>query len=435
LEGSKLTSILFRGGAVLDTQAGVLLEGHEVLVENDRIKEVSDRPIRSGDATVVELQGQTLMPGLIDAHVHIYLSELDLTRLAEIPTSLAVARAAPILRGMLDRGFTSVRDNGGADWGIREAVNANILAGPRLFIAGRVLSQTGGHGDYRNRTNGSSPAGHCCSGLGMFADVVDGIPAVLQAAREQLRKGSDHIKIMISGGVASPYDPLESLQFTEEEIKAAVDSATNWGKYVAAHAYSAPAIRRGVECGVRSIEHGNLVDESTARLMAERGAFVVPTLVTYDSMSRRGRELGLSASTLEKNKKVLDCGLRSLEIFKAAGVQMGFGSDLLGILQPDQSREFLLRSEVLSPAEVIRSATITNARLLGKESELGIIQPGALADMLVVEGNPLEDLEVLQNQGASMPIIIQGGLFVKRGTITKVPSVLLPSRVPMPAMT
>jgi imidazolonepropionase-like amidohydrolase len=164
LEGSKLTSILFRGGAVLDTQAGVLLEGHEVLVENDRIKEVSDRPIRSGDATVVELQGQTLMPGLIDAHVHIYLSELDLTRLAEIPTSLAVARAAPILRGMLDRGFTSVRDNGGADWGIREAVNANILAGPRLFIAGRVLSQTGGHGDYRNRTNGSSPAGHCCSG-------------------------------------------------------------------------------------------------------------------------------------------------------------------------------------------------------------------------------------------------------------------------------
>jgi imidazolonepropionase-like amidohydrolase len=435
LEVSNLTSILFRGGAVLDTQAGILLEGHEVLVENDRIMEVSDRPIRSGDATVVDLQGQTLMPGLIDAHVHIYLSELDLTRLAEIPTSLTVARAAPILRGMLDRGFTSVRDNGGADWGIREAVNSNILAGPRLFIAGRVLSQTGGHGDYRSRTVGSSPAGHCCSGLGMFADVVDGTPAVLQAAREQLRKGADHIKIMISGGVASPYDPLESLQFTEEEIKAAVDSATNWGKYVAAHAYSAPAIRRGVECGVRSIEHGNLVDESTARLMAERGAFVVPTLVTYDSMSRRGRELGLSPSTLEKNKKVLDCGLRSLEIFKSAGVQMGFGSDLLGVLQPDQSREFLLRSEVLSPAEVIRSATTTNARLLGREAELGIIRPGALADMLVVQGNPLEDLEVLQNQGASMPVIIQGGRFVKRGNIAKARSVILPSRVPMPAMT
>jgi imidazolonepropionase-like amidohydrolase len=250
-----------------------------------------------------------------------------------------------------------------------------------------------------------------------------------------LRKGADHIKIMISGGVASPYDPLESLQFTEEEIKAAVDSATNWGKYVAAHAYSAPAIRRGVECGVRSIEHGNLVDESTATLMAERGAFVVPTLVTYDSMARRGRELGLSPSTLEKNKKVLECGLRSLEIFKSAGVEMGFGSDLLGILQPDQSREFLLRSEVLSPAEVIRSATITNARLLGREAELGIIRPGALADMLVVQGNPLQDLEVLQNQGASMPVIIQGGRFVKRGTIAKARSLIAPSRVPMPAMT
>lgn len=415
-EGLELGKILFRNGAILDSNAGILLDGYEVLVEGDRIKEVSDHPIRTTDAEVVDLKGNVLMPGLIDAHIHIYLSELDLTRLAGIPTSLAVAKAGPILRGMLARGFTSVRDNGGADWGIREAVISGVLEGPRLFIAGRALSQTGGHADFRSRTEDSA-GHHCCSALGLYAHVVDGVPAVLQAAREELRKGADHIKIMISGGVSSPSDPLESLQFTEDEIKAAVVSAGNWGKYVAAHAYAASAIRRGVECGVRSIEHGNLIDEPTTKLVAQKAAFVVPTLVTYDAMARRGRELGLSESTLQKNKKVLDCGLRSLEILRAAGVQVGFGTDLLGALQIEQSREFLLRSEVQSPAEILRSATATNARLLGKQDEIGAIKPGALADMVVVQGNPLENLELLQNQGASMPIIVKGGQFSKRESI------------------
>lgn len=411
-----MASILFRGGAVLDSDAGILLDGYEVLVENDRIKEVSDRPIRINDADIIDLHGNVLMPGLIDAHIHIYLSELDLARLAGIPTSLAVAKAGPVLRSMLERGFTSVRDNGGADWGIREAVNSGVLRGPRLFIAGRAISQTGGHADYRNRA-GDGAGHHCCSALGLFAHIADGVPAVLQATREELRKGADHIKIMISGGVASPYDPLESLQFTDEEIKAAVVSANNWGKYVAAHAYSARAIRRGVECGVRSIEHGNLIDEPTAKLVAEKGAFVVPTLVTYDAMARRGRELGLSESTLEKNRKVLDRGLCSIEILSDAGVEIGFGTDLLGSLQVDQSRELLLRSEVQSPAEVLRSATIINARLLGKEGELGAIKPGALADLVVVQGNPLENLDVFQHQGASLPVILKGGEVVKRESV------------------
>jgi imidazolonepropionase-like amidohydrolase len=207
---------------------------------------------------------------------------------------------------------------------------------------------------------------------------------------------------------------LDSLQFTEEEIRAAVQAADSWGKYTAAHAYSAAAIRRGVLCGVRSIEHGNLIDEDTAQVVAEHHAFVVPTLVTYESMSRRGRELGLSEGTLQKNKKVLEAGLRSLEICKAAGVELGFGTDLLGPLQNDQSREFLIRAEALSPVEVIRSATVTNARLLGKEGELGVIQPGALADLLVVEGNPFEDLNVLQDQGAHISMIMKGGSFYKR---------------------
>jgi len=410
----EVTKVLFRGGPVLDAAAGVLREGYEVLVENDRIREVSDRPIRAADATVIDLRGQILMPGLIDAHVHIYLSELNLTLVKDIPVTFAVAQAGPILRAMLARGFTTVRDAGGADWGTREAVDSGILPGPRLFIAGRVISQTGGHADFRSRTAGSNSNGHnCCSGLDLFAHIVDGVPAVLHAAREELRKGADHIKVMISGGVASPNDPLEGLQFTEDEIKAAVQTATSSGKYVSAHAYSSAAIRRGVECGVRSIEHGNLIDDCTARLVAEREAYIVPTLVTYDSMDRRGRELGMPAKNLEKNKKVLKAGLHSLEICKAAGVQLGFGTDLLGVLRADQSREFLIRSEVLSPAEVIRSATVTNAQLLNMQSELGEIKPGALADLLVVDGDPLKDLNLLQDQGAHLHAIMKGGKFFK----------------------
>jgi imidazolonepropionase-like amidohydrolase len=406
--------ILFRGGSVLEPAAGILLEGYEVLVEGDRIKELSDRPIAAGKADVVDLRGRVLMPGLIDAHVHIFLSELNIPLLAQQTSTYIAARSTEILRSMLARGFTSVRDTGGADWGIRDAVNSGVLEGPRLFIAGRVLSQTGGHGDFRNRTASRPEPCDCCSGLGMFAHIVDGVPEVLKAAREELRKGSDCIKIMISGGVASPYDPLESLQYTIEEIRAAVQAAESWGKYVTAHAYSAEAVRRGVECGVRSIEHGNLIDEPTAKIVAEHHAFVVPTLVTYDSMARRGKELGMSETNLTKNRKVLERGLRSLEICKSAGVELGFGSDLLGALQDDQSREFLIRAKALSPAEIIRSATLTNAKILCKEGELGTIRPGAFADLLVVDGNPLSDLNVLQQQGAHISMIVKNGRFYKR---------------------
>ncbi len=412
-----MTKFLFRGGSVLDVSAGILLEGYQVLVEGDRIKEISDQPIRTVDAYVVDLRGRVLMPGLIDAHVHIYLSEIDLTLMKDIPVTLAVAWAGPVLRAMLERGFTTVRDAGGVDWGIREAVESGILPGPRLLIAGRVISQTGGHADFRSRTNsGSSDGCDCGNALELFAHLVDGVPAVLHAVREELRKGADHIKIMISGGVASPNDPLEGLQFTEEEIRAAVQAAEASGKYASAHAYSAAAIRRGVECGVRTIEHGNLIDDCTARFVAERKSFVVPTLVTYDCMDRRGRDLGLPAKNVEKNKKVLSAGLRSLEICKAAGVEIGFGTDLLGVLRADQSREFLILAQVLSPAEVLRTATVSNARLLGKESEIGEIKVGALADLLVIDGNPLKDLNLLQDEGAHISAIMKNGKFFKHPT-------------------
>jgi imidazolonepropionase-like amidohydrolase len=241
--------------------------------------------------------------------------------------------------------------------------------------------------------------------------IADGVTEVRKAVREQLRQGADHIKIMVSGGVASPYDPLESLQYSTDEIRAAVEEAAAFKRYVCAHSYPANAIARAVECGVRVIEHGNLIDAPTAKLMAKKEAFLVPTLVAYDAINRHAAQFGMGPESLEKNRVVLAAGLRSLELAKRAGVRMAYGSDLLGQLQPDQSKEFLLRQEALSPREIIHSATIVGAELLGRAGELGVIAPGACADLLVVDGNPLKDLGVFQDQGARIPVVMQAGRF------------------------
>ncbi len=348
------------------------------------------------------------MPGLIDCHVHVFLSEVNIRALEAVPLTLMTARAAGLMRAMLDRGFTTVRDTGGADWGIREAVALGHLAGPRLFVAGRAIGQTSGHSDTRRRTDTGSSCPTCNAMLFTLA-IADGADEVRRAVREQLRQGADHIKIMVSGGVASPYDPLDSLQYTLDEIRAAVDEAATFKRYVCAHAYPAEAIARAVDCGVRVIEHGNLIDAGTAKLMAERGAILVPTLVAYDAINRHGGRFGMGGESLEKNKLVLEAGLRSLELARDAGVRMAYGSDLLGQLQPDQSREFLLRAEALSPREILHSATVVGAELLGRAGELGVVAPGALADLLVVDGNPLEDLGLFQDQGAHLSVIMQGG--------------------------
>ena len=405
-----MSLILFKNAKLLDPTKADLQDGVAVLVEGPRIREVSPRPIRAAGATVVDVGGRTLMPGLIDCHVHVFLPEVNIRALESVPLTLLAARAAPLMRAMLDRGFTTVRDTGGADWGIREAVERGYLPGPRLFIAGRAIGQTSGHSDPRRRTD----LGSGCpteNAMVFTMAIADGVTEVRRAVREQLRQGADHIKIMVSGGVASPYDPLHSLQYSTDEIRAAVEEATAFKRYVCAHAYPANAIARAVECGVRVIEHGNLIDGPTARLMGKQEAFLVPTLVAYDAISRHAAEFGMEPESLEKNKVVLEAGLRSLELAKRAGVRMAFGSDLLGQLQPDQSKEFLLRSQALSPREIIHSATIVGAELLGRAGELGVIAPSALADLLVVDGNPLKDLGLFQDQGAHLPVVMQGGRF------------------------
>jgi imidazolonepropionase-like amidohydrolase len=407
-----MTQFLFRNVQLLDPAQDRLLGGHEVLVEGDVIREVSDRPIQASGATAIDGGGRTLMPGLIDCHVHVYLSEVNIRNLEHVPLTLMTARAAPLMRGMLDRGFTTVRDTGGADWGIKAAVDAGLLPGPRLFISGRAIGPTGGHSDPRRRTDGAPPC-RCCNAMAFTMALADGADEVRRSVREQMRQGADQIKIMMSGGVASPYDPLDSLQYSPAEVAAAVEEARAFGRYVCAHAYTPEAITRAMQGGVRTIEHGNLIDDAAARLMAGSGAFLVANLVTYHVMKERAAHFGMTADMLAKNDLVLEHGYRSLEVCKRAGVPVAYGSDLLGQLQDEQSREFLIRGEVMKPLEVIQSATTVAARVLRQEGKLGLIAPGAMADLLVVDGNPLGDLGLFQDQGAHLSAIVKGGRFHK----------------------
>jgi len=407
-----MTTIIFANSVVLDGTGSESREGHHVLVEGEHIREVSDRPINCAGAQIVDLAGRTLMPGLIDAHVHVIAVEAALPRLAEQPLTLVSLRAARVLEGMLARGFTSVRDAGGADGGLAEAVAQGLVRGPRLFPSGQALSQTGGHGDLRPRTRAVVSCACCEYGAGL-ARIADGVDECRRAARDELRKGATQIKIMASGGVASPYDPIWNLQYSDDEMRAIVEEARAWHTYVLAHAYTPEAIRRAIDNGVRSIEHANLIDAPTAAMVAAAGGFVVPTLVTYDALHRFGSELGMAKASLAKLTDVRDVGLRSLDILQQAGVKIGYGTDLLGPMHQYQSREFVIRAEAMTPFEVIRSATIVNAELLNCSGELGVVAPGARADLIAVDGNPLDDISLLDGQGEHLSVIMKDGVLHK----------------------
>ena len=404
--------MVLHAARLLDVESGKIVSPGEVLVHGDRIAEAGSRVTHPTEVVTIDLGDVTLMPGLIDAHLHVFLNEVNIGALDAVPLTLLAINGSLALKASLMRGFTSVRDTAGGDFGIKAAVEQGLIEAPRLFISGQALSQTGGHGDFRKRTQRALGC-DCCSGLAYTARIADGVPEVIKATRDELRKGADFIKIMVSGGVASQADPLDSLQYRMDEIQAAVEEATNWGKYVAAHAYSSQAVMRAVTAGVRTIEHGNLIDEPTAATMARKGAFLVPTLIAYDSMRRRGREYGLSEYSLQKNEVVLAAGLRSVELARNAGVKIGFGTDLLGQLQNDQCREFLIRAELMKPTEIIHSATIVNAEILQRVGELGELVPGSFADLLVVEGDPLADLNLFQDEGRHLSAIMKGGRFYK----------------------
>lgn len=402
--------IILKGARLLDPRQDRLGPQTDILIDGERVAEVGAHIGSAPDAQIVDVNGLTVMPGLIDAHVHIFMNEANIAALSNVPQTYATAKSTFMLREMLHRGWTTVRDVAGGDFGMREAVEAGYIEAPRLFIGGKAISQTGGHGDFRRRTEDECA---CCGALPLFSTLADGVPEVIKATREQLRLGADHIKIMLSGGVASPHDPLDSIQYRVDEIAACVEEAERWGSYVCAHAYSDEAIRRGILNGIRTIEHGNFVGAQTADMMAERGAFVVPTLIVHEANTRLGAASGKSPAAMQKNERVRQGGLQALEVYRRAGVQIGFGTDLSMHTQYFQNEGLVFHAQVLSNADVLRSATIVNARILRQEGRLGELVPGASADLLVVRGDPYQDLRVLADSQA-MLAVMKAGKFVSQ---------------------
>lgn len=411
------TTLILRNGRVLDLEKGQLRSGLEVVIQGERI--LALRPAGQAaepNAKVLDVKGRTIMPGLIDCHVHVLASNANLGLNALQPNAIVMYRAIPILKAMLERGFTTVRDAGGADWALARSIALGLIAGPRIFASGKALSQTGGHGDFRARgTLLATEPCTCCFRAGAIARVVDGVDNVRLAVREELQQGANQIKIMASGGVASPTDPIANTQYSEAEIRAIVDEAQAANTYVMAHAYTPRAIRRAVECGVRTIEHGNLADAETARIMHEHGAIAVPTQVTYEMLAEHGQTFGLPAESLAKIADVREAGRQALLHFAEAGVPMGYGSDLLGEMHEYQTWELKIRADLLGNLEALRSATSVAAHILERDGELGCIAPGALADVLVVDGDPLASIECLLGQGERLDVILQAGKVIKNG--------------------
>ena len=409
-------TMLLTNALLLDCTGSEPRERASVAVEGERISEVrSGGPPPTGAYdTVIDCEGMTLLPGLTDAHVHIGAVEVNiLDQHREHPANLVALMMAGILEDTLQSGFTTVRDAGGTDWSFKAAVERGIVEGPRLLVSDRPLSQTGGHGDWRRATETQSPEIFCPT-AGMRSVVCDGADEVRRAAREQLRMGADQIKVRASGGAMSPADELSATQYAPEELRAAVEEAEAARTYVMAHAYNDESVRNCLEAGVRSIEHGNLIDEETARLITQASAYLVPTLITYEALSKEGKSYNVPEDVIRKIDEARELGIQALRFAHEAGVRIASGSDLLGPLQDRKARELEIKTEVLGPMESLVSATKTNASLFGMEDEIGTVEEGKLADLIVVEGNPLENITVLQKK-SNLKLIMKGGTVFKDG--------------------
>jgi imidazolonepropionase-like amidohydrolase len=399
----RANSVAITNGLIFNGESESLSEDC-IRVADGQIVELGGRP--QPRDRVIDARGRTVLPGLIDAHVHAYGVSLSLLDNETSPLSYLALAGARRLAEALGRGFTTVRDCGGGDAGLAQAITEGLTESPRYLYCGPALSQTGGHGDPR------PPGYQCCAGGRHIVEVADGVDALRLAVRERLRNGAHAIKIMASGGVMSPADPIRVPQYSTEEIRAVTEEAGRQAKHVAAHAYSPEAICAAVQNGVRSIEHGNLLDARTAAVMAAHGAFLVPTLATYDAMERRGADLGLAPVAQAKNREVLDEGRNAICLARMAGVRIGFGTDLVGPLADEQLQGLRLQSEVEGPLALLRSATSVNADLLGRD-DLGRIKPGVTADLLILDGNPLEEPSVLW-AGPERRAVFQGGMRVAR---------------------
>jgi len=401
---------------VFDGEGPGLIEGRSVLVEGKLIKALVPAADTVTDADVVDCGGRTLMPGMIDAHWHSILAGINqlVAVTADVPYVHLVA-AQEAERTVL-RGFTTVRDVGGPAFSLKRAIDEGRIAGPRIYPSGAMISQTSGHGDFRMRTDlPSSPLGGLSAAeVAGIASIADGEAEVLRRVREQLMLGATQIKIMGGGGVSSVYDPIDALQYTEAEMKAAVAAASDWGTYVCIHAYTSAAVQRALACGVKSIEHGQLCDEETAMRMADADAWwsIQPFLADEDANAKP------SAEQQAQQQMIAEGTANAIEFGRKHGVKMALGTDIL--FSPTgtatQGKQLAKFARWYSNAEVLRMLTSGNATLAALSGErnpypakLGRIEPGALADILVINGNPLDDISLIAEPDRTMKLIVKDG--------------------------
>ncbi len=407
--GTGATGVTFFHNARLwDGVSDEALEDAAVVVEGTRIREAGADVTYTGEAHRIDCDGLFLMPGLIDAHYHANTPSYDFYGTDRMHPALLASHAMRLLTGALDRGYTTIRDAGGGDIGLAQSLDAGLIDGPRFFYPGKALTQTGGHGDMRRR--GELELCGCGEYSGVICEAVDGPHEMRKAVRQRFRQGATQIKIFLSGGVSTELAPLEMPHFTDAEILVAVEEAARRGSYVMAHCHTDAGARRCLELGVRTIEHGSLIEPETATLIAEAGAYVVPTLSAGELIAENAEALGLPASATDKVRDVNKRTLDAIEACAKAGVKLGLGCDLHGdIFLQTQGRELLLRGQVQRPVDVLRSATSINAEIVQRAGELGQITPGALADLILVEGDPLSDLSVFVNSATMVRFVMVDG--------------------------
>jgi imidazolonepropionase-like amidohydrolase len=397
-----------------------LHEGRDILIEGGRITALPGRGQGPKEAQVIDCGGRAVIPGLIDAHWHTTLVAVSqVAALTQDPAFIHLM-AGREAGATLRRGFTTVRDVGGPAFGLKQAIDAGAVEGPRIFPSGAMISQTSGHGDFRLRSElprfpGTPPNAIEQQGVALIADGAD---QVLRATREQLMKGASQIKIMAGGGVASPYDPLDATQYTEREMRAAVEAAADWGTYVCAHVYTSGGIRRAIAAGVKSIEHGQLADAATVKMMAGEGVWwsIQPFLADEDA--NRYSDPRQQA----KQREVSEGTVRAFELARQHGVKMAFGTDVL--FNPagaaSQGRQLAKLARYMAPLEALHKATGAAGALLALsgprapyDGRLGVIEPGALADLLVVDGDPARDLDWLGSPETALRLVMKGGRLAK----------------------
>jgi imidazolonepropionase-like amidohydrolase len=408
-----MATMILKNAVIINGTGAEPFPNGTVVVEGERIKEVlaGGAGRLPSDATVVDCRNQTLLPGLIDAHVHVGAIDANIMdQQRRYHTSMVVIRSLRVIKETLDQGFTTIREAGGSDPGFREAVRLGYIPGPRIFAAGFPLSQTGGHGDSRLPTETIPPL---VNFAGIATRVCDGVDEVRRGAREQLRSGVDHLKIMAGGGAMSPSDEIDTSQYSVEELRAAVEEAKAVGTYVMAHVYSSRSILNCTAAGIRTLEHGNLLNEEAAQAIKDTGAFLVPTLATYEMIPRLGKDLGIPENNIRKIIEAREKGLEAVAIAHRVGARIGSGSDLLGPMQVYKGMELELQSRVLGPMGAIVATTKTNAEILRREKDLGTIEAGKLADFILVAGDPLKDMKLFQQYQEKITLIIQGGRIYK----------------------